>query len=71
MIGPDVGLSALLKLTGTRQLELARHLTVPRSTLAGWLSGYAPMPDDVVLKIHRFVAARLSRLHAHELEETS
>ena len=66
MIGPEVGLSALLKLTGTTQLELAQNLGVSRSTLASWLSGYAPMPDDVVLKIHRVISNRFQRVHAKE-----
>jgi transcriptional regulator with XRE-family HTH domain len=54
--------AALLKLTGLRQLEVAQELGVRRSTLAGWLAGYTPMPDDAVLKTHRLISERLSRL---------
>ena len=55
-------LSALMKLAGLRQAEVAQVLGVNRSTLASWLSGYAPMPDDVILKTHRLVSSRLNRL---------
>ncbi len=71
MIGPEVGLSALLKLTGATQLELAQHLSVNRSTLASWLAGYSPMPDDVIVKIHKFVAARLRQRHPAVVHEAS
>ena len=54
--------TALLKLTGLRQIEVARSLGVGRSTLAGWLAGYSPMPDDAVLKTHRLISERLKRL---------
>jgi transcriptional regulator with XRE-family HTH domain len=57
--------TALLKLVGLRQIEVARELGVRRSTLAGWLAGYAPMPDEAVLKTHRLIAERLSRMHDH------
>lgn len=54
--------AALFKLTGLRQIEVAHELGVRRSTLAGWLAGYSPMPDDVVVRTHRLIARRLSRL---------
>jgi transcriptional regulator with XRE-family HTH domain len=54
--------AALLKLVGLRQIEVADELGVRRSTLAGWLAGYAPMPDEAVLRTHRLIAKRLSRL---------
>jgi transcriptional regulator with XRE-family HTH domain len=54
--------AALLKLVGLRQIEVARELGVRRGTLAGWLAGYAPMPDEAVLRTHRIIAKRLSRL---------
>ena len=44
--------------------KLAADLGVNRSTLAGWLSGYSPMPDDAVLKVHRMICSRLTRLRA-------
>ncbi len=56
--------AALLKLVGLRQIEVARELGVRRSTLAGWLAGYAPMPDEAVLKTHRLITQRLSGLAA-------
>lgn len=56
-------LTALIKLVGLRQIDAARELGVSRSTLAGWLAGYSPMPDDVIVKIHRFVADRLNQIH--------
>lgn len=58
MMGTDLVLSALLKLAGLRQIDVARELGVSRSTLASWLSGYAPMPDDAILKVHRLIADR-------------
>jgi transcriptional regulator with XRE-family HTH domain len=54
--------AALLRLVGIRQADLARELGVARSTLASWLSGYAPMPDDAILKTHRAVNQRLQRV---------
>jgi len=54
--------AALLKLTGMKQVELAQELGVPRSTLASWLGGYAPMPDEAVLKTHRLLSDRLARI---------
>lgn len=54
--------AALLRLVGIRQAELARELGVARSTLASWLAGYAPMPDDAILKIHRVVNRRLQKV---------
>ena len=64
MMQTEVVLAALLKLAGLKQRDVAQELGVSRSTLASWLSGYAPMPDDVVLKIHRLVNSRLQRVHA-------
>jgi transcriptional regulator with XRE-family HTH domain len=64
MSGTETLFSALLKLTRLRQIEVARELDVSRSTLAGWLAGYSPMPDEVVLKIHRLISIRLGRLEA-------
>jgi plasmid maintenance system antidote protein VapI len=54
--------AALLRFAGVRQAALARELGVPRSTLASWLAGYAPMPDDAILKIHRLLGERLQRV---------
>jgi transcriptional regulator with XRE-family HTH domain len=54
--------AGLLKLVGLRQIEVAKELGVRRSTLAGWISGYAPMPDEAVLRTHRLIAKRLSEL---------
>ena len=62
MSTPDRVLVALMKLTGLRQLHLARELGVSRSTLAGWLAGYGPMPDEAVLKAHRAICSRLDRI---------
>ena len=56
-------LCALLKLVGLRQIEVARELGVNRSTLAGWLSGYSPMPDEAILGIHKLVCSRLPTVH--------
>jgi transcriptional regulator with XRE-family HTH domain len=56
--------TALLKLVGLRQIEVARELGVRRGTLAGWLAGYAPMPDEAVLKTHQLIAQRLGRMHS-------
>ena len=63
MPGPELALSSLLKLVGLRQVEVAREVGVNRSTLAGWLSGYSRMPDEVVLKVHRIVSDRLGMIH--------
>jgi transcriptional regulator with XRE-family HTH domain len=60
MSTPDRVFAALLKLTGLRQLEAAESLGVSRSTLAGWLSGYSPMPDEMILRLHRLLSDRLS-----------
>lgn len=62
MSQPERALSGLLKLTGLRQLEVSQQLGVSRSCLAGWLAGYSPMPDEMVLKVHRLVSARLGVL---------
>jgi len=64
MSGTETLFAALFKLTGLRQIEVARELGVSRSTLAGWLAGYSPMPDEVVIKIHRLISIRLGRLDA-------
>ena len=56
---PEAVFAGLLKLTGLKQREVAYDLGVSRSTLAGWLSGYSPMPDEMVLKTHRLLSARL------------
>lgn len=61
MSNPGFVFAGLLRLVGVRQLELARELGVSRSTPAGWLAGYAPMPDEAVLRTHRVIATRLSR----------
>ena len=42
--------------------SIAQELDVPRSTLASWLAGYAPMPDEAVLKTHRVLNGRLARV---------
>jgi hypothetical protein len=49
----------LSKMAGYRQIEVAEHLGVSRSCLAGWLAGYSTMPDDALLKVHRLVSERL------------
>ena len=59
MSRPQLALSGLMKMTGLRQIDVARHLGVTRSRLAGWLSGYSPIPDDAVLQIHALVLRRL------------
>jgi len=66
MSGTESLFAVFLKLTGLRQIDVARELGVRRSTLAGWLSGYSPTPDDVVLKIHRLISVRLRRLDARK-----
>ncbi len=60
----EILFAALMKLTGTKQTELAHELGVARSTLAAWLAGYAPMPNEAVLKAHRYFNERLARLRA-------
>ena len=67
MLEPQRALIGLLKLTSLRQIEVAQHLDVTRSRLAGWLSGYSPMPDEMILKVHRLVSERLSRLSARSI----
>lgn len=54
--------ATLLRLVGLRQADLAKELGVARSTLASWLAGYAPMPDDAILRTHRFLNHRLQRV---------
>ena len=62
MCGMGIVLSALLRLTRITQRELAGSLGIKRSTLAGWLAGYAPMPDEVVLRIHHLLGQRLDAI---------
>lgn len=66
MSSTEVLFAAILKLTDVKQAELARELGVPRSTLASWLAGYAPMPDEAILKTHRLLTSRLARVRDGE-----
>jgi len=68
---PQRALVGLLKMTGLRQLEVAMCLGVSRSRLASWLAGYSPMPDEMVLKVHRLVSDRLGRLSGSAFSGTS
>lgn len=62
MRGTGIILTTLMKLTGIRQNHLAVTLHVNRNTLAGWLAGYARMPDDVIVEILRLLGGRLEVL---------
>ena len=70
MAETEVVFSALMKLVGLRQIEVADELGVNRSTLASWLSGYSPIPDEMVLRIHRLIGARLNRPKTRSTDNT-
>lgn len=51
MFEAEIELKNKMKEKGIKVLLVAKEIKRPYGTLAGWLNGFAPMPEDVRKKI--------------------
>lgn len=61
MVKRESELKCKFKLAGVSQKDVATFCDVPYSTMASWLDGYAPMPEDVRKKIELFLSQTYSK----------
>ena len=64
-------LRAHLALKSLTQLDLAKRLGHPVSTLSSWLRGVAPAPDDLIARIERALKLPLGTLADVDISDLS
>jgi hypothetical protein len=52
---PEVELKDQMRLAGVQVLEVCERIKRPYGTVAGWLNGFAPLPDNVRREIMKMI----------------
>jgi hypothetical protein len=58
---PEFELKEQMRLSGVQVLEVCERINRPYGTVAGWLNGFAPLPDEARREIMKMIEERRQR----------
>jgi len=57
-MSPEMELKSQMRQAGVQVLEVCMRINRPYGTVAGWLNGFAPLPDDVRREIMKLITEK-------------